>query len=288
LLAAMVVHPYAVEGSGEKRDIPPLELTCTMDKSVYRPGEAVVIDVRLHNNTRQRMTVRQLDASSIIVAYNRLGDPETPVLREPVYAKNEPLNAITPLAVGQTVERKFVFTRLSHFQGPLKAQAQYDPNPPRSFINGSSIYGNVMNFEVAGPPLFERDNAGLITQAAAIALAKKQVQSAVTDAKAILVEDKNTGLYVTWINLSVASAADGKPTIESFLVDPYRGFVRGRSRPFRPEAAEDPHFKRPVNLPPRPEQTGRATESGAVPPKAPTVPTQAPPAAPAPASPAGK
>jgi hypothetical protein len=252
-------------GVEEAEYVPPLVLTCTMDKSVYRPGEAVSINVKLHNNSDQPMNVRALDASSINAIYGREDEAETTVLRPPVRPEEGAPERYATLQPGQFVERSFDFTRLTFYSGPMKAIVQFDPNPTGSRVNGPVTHSNTMSFQVEGDRLFERDNAGLLTQQEAIALAKTQVDGNVVDANALLVKDDTTRLFITWVNLNVADAG-GAPKLTSFLVDPYRGSVIGRSVPFDPNSVKDPSSVTPTGLPPRTNQTRRAPQA------APTAP----------------
>jgi hypothetical protein len=240
----------------------PLSVTSTADKTVYRPGEAVQVTVKLRNNTGQPIDLRALDATSVNVAYGRIDDAETPVFREPVKATRATRPQMFRLAPGATKEEKFLFTRLTYYEGPMKAIAQYDPNPPGTMLNGAKAMGNVMRFDVAGEPMFDRDHAGLITREQAIALAKAQVQGTVTDARAIMIEDETTGLFLTWVNLNVTPPGGGADALTAYLVEPYKGTVLSQAKPFNPAAVVDPHFQRPPSLPPKPVQTGLPVPGG--------------------------
>jgi hypothetical protein len=161
---------------------------------------------------------------------------------------------MTQLGPGQYLIDRFVFTRLTQYSGAMKGVVKYDPNPPGSFVNGVATYGNVMHFSVSGQKLFDRDNAGLISNEDAIRLAKSQEAGPFRDAKAIVVQDRQTGLYATWVNLTIGTPRG--TTVASYIVDPYEGRVLGRAKPFNPAAAEDPRFRRPANLPPMRARAG--------------------------------
>lgn len=276
--------------------VSPLTVSCSLDKPLYRPGEAAVLSVAVRNTGKKPMRVRRLDASSVQLAYNKLTESETPVYRDPVFSPNQSLGTLVTLAAGQETRQKFTYTRLTYYTGEMKAQVQYDPNPQGSFENGTKVFGPTLHFEVGGAPLFERDptGLGLIKQAEAIKLASAQAQGKVADSKSIVVQDKSTGLYVTWVNLTLAAQAGqpGESTIVSYLVDPYKGQVLEQAKPFNPAAADDPRFVRPSTLPPKPSMGGRggapaeapAGDAGAAPAAAPASAPAPSVAAPAPAA----
>jgi hypothetical protein len=288
LSIALLTQSCALWGEAAKPEYEaPLTVTGTVDKAVYQPGEAVFVTVKLRNNTGEPIDLRKLDGSSVKVAYGRIDDPETPVFREPVVAAKSRQPQMTRLAPGEVRQEKFLFTRLSYYDGPMKAMVEYDPNPPGTLFNGPKLNGNVIRFEVAGEPLFERDHAGLITLEEAIELAKAKVQGTVTDAKAIIIEDESSGLYVTWVNLNVRPPQGGDATLIAYMVEPYAGSVMGEAKPFNPAAVVDPRAQRPPNMPPKPRQTGDpdppATTvfgpgASAAPAAAPASPAAAPPA----------
>ena len=221
----------------------------TMGKSDYRPGEAIKVAVLVQNVSGRALTARRLDASAVKLAFGQVGDDETPVYQEPVSSPTAKLGGMTRLEPGQWLDNQFVFTRVTHFSGALKGSITYDPNPPSGLPNGVAPYGEVMRINVVGKKLFDRDSAGLITKEDAIRVAKAQEQGRpVQDAKAIVIQDKGTGLYVTWVDL-VIDVPQGTE-LSSWLIDPYEGRALSKAKPFNPAAAEDPRFRRPSGLSP--------------------------------------
>lgn len=250
LVLILLTSACASWGSEDYR--PSLAIEARLDKGEYRPGEAVLVDVTLTNQTNEPMQVRQLDASSVNLAYNRLGDQETPVLREPVYARNQPLGNMITLGPGESVSAQFVFTRLTTYRGAMKGIVQYDPNPPQSHINGPKVVSGTLVFAVEGQALIARDPAGLITPESAIELARQAYGRPVAETDALVVEDRSTGLYVTWVNLT----PEGSTNRIGYVIDPYKGTVLAPARPFNRAAVPDPRFSPPQSVQPRPANVG--------------------------------
>jgi len=230
---------------------PPKEdfvLTASMDKSVYRPGEAVRISISLMNNTEKSVSMRQPDAASLGFFFGRTGDPER-MRRDAVSSKNDSKGAMLDLAPGQTYSRKFLLTMLTHFEGPLSLQVHYDPNVAGLGEQLAKIYSNVVAYEVTGDKLFERDAGGMIMKQEAINIAQAQVPGDVQSAEAILVEDEK-GFYKWWVNVQVQPPGQAA-SLQSFLIDPYIGKLWSKAKPFNPALAEDKRFQRPAGLPER-------------------------------------
>lgn len=237
-------------GSDGTAKVADLTLNVTLDKSAYRPSEAMVMTVTLTNVSSKELPVRMLDAQSVEFWFHLAGNSDTPIRREPVFSSQEPMDDMRKLAPGESVQRVFLLTRMTHFKGSMVAQAQYKPGIPYDTMQANKIYSDVATYEVHGEPLFEReDAAGLIVKDAAISLARAQCPDpgSVEDAQALLVEDE-MGFYRYWVNLKVKDA-QGTDKLTGYLVDPYRGVVNGQVKPFDPNAAQDPRLKRPGQLP---------------------------------------
>ena len=227
-----------------------LKLSVTLDKSAYRPGEAMVMTVTLTNVSPKEIPFHWLDAQSMEFWFHLAGSSDTPIRRDPVVSSQEPMDQFRKLAPGDTVQRIFLLTRMTHFKGNMVVQAQYKQGIPYDAMQTNTIYSNVAEYEVHGEPLFEReDAAGLIVKDAAISLARAQCPDpgAIEDAQALLVEDE-MGFYRYWVNVKVKDA-QGTGKLIGYLVDPYRGVVNGQVKPFDPKAAQDPRLKRPGQLP---------------------------------------
>lgn len=233
--------------AGEPED---LKINVTLNKSAYRPGEVMVINVTLSNVSGETQPVRMLDAESLEFWFGLKGSAETPIRREAVYSLRERMDEYGSLASGQTVQRQLLLTRLTHYRGPMVAQAHYKRGVSIEAMKTNKIYSNVVEYEVHGERLFEREDArGIIVKEAAISLARAQVprRTKVMETQALLVEDEK-GFYCYWVNLNVNNGK-GETGMVSYLVDPYKGKVKGQAKPFDSKSLNAPRFKRPGTLP---------------------------------------
>lgn len=220
------------------QDVDALTIRITLDKSVYRPGEAIRVDVMLCNNTNEPNTLPDLDAETARF-YFGARDASERMERQAVSSKNETMYQTIDLPPGQTTQRSFLLTRLTQYRGSMLVQTHYDPNPPVGTRTMSKIFSNPIRFEVSGEPLFERDTAGLILKYEAIRLAQAQANGEVQSAAAVLVQGYD-GFYQWWVNLQLAPEAGPVAPI-GYIVDPYKGFVRGWAvEPFDPKLLKDP------------------------------------------------
>ncbi|MCL5270107.1 MAG: hypothetical protein M1457_06065, partial [bacterium] len=235
-----------------------LALAVTFDKPSYRPGEAVVARVRLTNNTARAQTAARLDAHSVSFWFGRADDEER-MRRDPVVSSQEKLDQTVTLAPGQSLDRPFLLTGFTQFAGApgvggFLAQAQYEPRGASLDLAAPRLFSNVVPFRVEGARLFERDPAGLISEADAIRLAREAFgpagagSSGANAADAVLVLDEK-GFAKWWVN--VTTAAPGRAAArQGAFVDPYRGIVWAKAQPFDLAMKRDPRRIDPATLPP--------------------------------------
>jgi hypothetical protein len=227
----------------ESEPVEDYTLNLMLDKSVYRPGECVVVTLKLINNTKKQINVRALDAGSVSFFFGRSGNPEK-MKRSPVMSNLEKDNGMLELAPGGVEQRQFLLTRFTHWSGPLVAQAHYDPNPEMATGPYPKLYSNTKTFQVTGDKLFDRDPGGYITKAEAIKIAQGRAPGDVQGADAVMIEDADTGLNVWWVNIKVAAA--GQPAmLKSWFINPYTGTIKGEAKPFDPKLAADQRLQRP-------------------------------------------
>lgn len=228
-----------------------LAITASIDKSVYRPEEAMLAKVTLTNVSDQALTVRALDPYSVHFLFQRPSDREG-MKRSPVVSNKEPNNRMIQLAPGQSQEYRFILTRLTHYLGDFNAVAVYEPNPSYGTAYVPEVYSEPMQYSVQGDLPFQRDAEGLILEEDAIAIAKRQVNGEIAGAQAVLIEDE-MGLYRFWVNLRMAgssSQGESQGNLISYMVDPYLGHAR-EAQPFDPELAQDARMLPPGPLAPK-------------------------------------
>lgn len=214
-----------------------LLLTLTADKSVYRPGEAVRIELALLNTAQEEMQVRKPTTTtpapefmrgSISVYFGRVGERRRlerfPVVTTLELAERRRFDEATvALAAGESIDRPFLLTQLTENPGRYVIQLHMEPLPATSEHRSAKIYSNELEFEVYGDRLFERDSKGMIVLADAARLAMHHADGPVAGADAILIEDVD-GVYKWWINVDRAGP-EGAIERLGFRVDVHRGQV---------------------------------------------------------------
>jgi hypothetical protein len=135
LLSGCASHPPAAE-------VPPFELSVSLDRAGYRIGEPVIAAVRFENKSEDVVELARFDAQSVQFMAGLKG-PEIRVRREPVSSAEvapEP-RRIVP---GQAVSREFLFTRLSEKPGEYALMAN---------CRGIVVDGRPMDDVVFAPPV---------------------------------------------------------------------------------------------------------------------------------------
>jgi hypothetical protein len=234
---------------GKSRDCAPdqINLRLSLDKKVYRPGEAMVMEVALTNTTGKEQPLPRLDVRSLSFWFGQVGE-ERRLQRTPVVSKKEEKDLKekggeeASLKPGQSWTRSFVHTGLTPETGQYVAQVHLE-----SVLAGTSadnkLYSNAPSYQVQGERLFKRDSQGLLELGEAFDLAAKQLTASVVSKDGILIEDE-MGFYKWWINLDTLTP-DGRPVKTGFLIDPYLGRVWSKAQPFdeslkRTQSSEKP------------------------------------------------
>jgi hypothetical protein len=234
-------------------------LTMVFDKKVYRPEECVVTTLTLKNNTHKIAQLRGLDAGSVSFFFGSGGDTSR-MKRSPVFSKKETFNPIMEVQPGASKSRQFLLTRLTHYKGPLVAQAHYEASPSITTGPYPKLYSNTVSFQVAGEPLFGRDSEGYLTKKSVIEVARAQTPGEVKNAEAIMYEDMDTGFYVWHVNVTTVLPGQ-QPTVKAWLINPYTGKIKGEAKPFNPQLAADPHIQQRPHEPPRPRTDSSAEKA---------------------------
>lgn len=216
-----------------------LILRVTLDRPVYRPGEAIVATVTVINTTDATITIRGLNKANVTFSYGVEGGPRK-VQRDPVFSSKEAAEVketggeVVDLAPGESRSRTFMITRMSRDPGDYLFLASMDPFDRLQIEDRTGrLYSNTIHFQVYGPPLFQRDTQGLLDKEDAIGLAAARTPGDIILTDAILIEDE-MGFIKWWINIDYHDSA-GQAQKTAFLVDPYRGAVWSPAKPFGPE-----------------------------------------------------
>ncbi|MBI3736739.1 hypothetical protein HY256_09535 [Candidatus Sumerlaeota bacterium] len=235
-------------------------MSVTLDKSVYRPGEAVIMEVTVTNTTDKPIRIQKLDSRSASFWVGSKNSEER-FQRMPVISKLEEksLNAagsdLTVLEPHKSLTRPFIHTFLTKEPGTYLTQAHLSPFADITSTHTGKIYSNPSEFEVRGDPLFGRDSEGLILKKDAEALGRELAKSdgEVLKTDSILAEDQHAGFYIWWVNVE-CKRADGSVIRTAYVIDPYRGRSKGRGKPF-PDTLKPKSPEIKTRIPKSPEAT---------------------------------
>lgn len=214
-----------------------LILRLSLEKPVYQPGEAVVIQVTAINTTDETIRLRKMDKNSLSFWYGPQGGDRR-VQREPVVSGMEEKELQggggggMDLAPGQSVTRPFMHTRMTKEAGAFIAQVHMDPYPDVRSKRVGKVFSNTVEFMVYGDLMFLRDNMGLLDVEDGIKLASAQAPGEVVMSDALLIQDE-MGFYKWWINLDYRQPQGGVVKA-GYLIDPYLGRVWSEAKAFDP------------------------------------------------------
>jgi hypothetical protein len=226
-------------------------LRAVMNKSVYRPGEAVIVTVTARNTTNSTLRVLGLSADS--------GPPQSAkgtltfwfgpenrldrLQRFPVISRQEAASRgrggteVVSLRPGEEVSRQFVLTRITPDAGRFTFQAHLQPFPEDDLKRIGKFYSDPTYYEVYGPRLFRRDAKGLLELEEAVRLAAAKAPGEVHLLDAVLIEDE-MGFYRWWVNVDYEKPTGGLIQT-AYLVDPYLGRVRSEAAQFESQIKRD-------------------------------------------------
>lgn len=234
-----------------------LILRISLDKTLYRPNEAVIMEVTVTNTTNEPIRITKLDSSSASFWFG-LAAEDRRVERYPVVSSLEEDelkrrgSEMMELQPGKKHSRTFVHTRLTRDPGAFTAQAHMAPFIDITDHRSGKLFSNFAQYEVAGEPVFARDNMGIMMADDAVKLAKEKVQATQGEVFAtdhILAKDEASGFYAWWVNLDY-KLADGTAYRTSYIIDPYRGLIKEKAQPFPDSLKPKPAVS---DKPPRPE-----------------------------------
>lgn len=200
----------------------------TRSESV-RPGQAVVVDLRLESLTDETLTVNELASRSVRFYWWRQDGSER-LTRRPVTSRLElakPVGRRT-LQPGTTLQRSFVFTDMSRKKGAYLVQAFYETPAPKRGVSGAAI-SPAVPFRVEGDLLFSRGHDGLISKRDAVAIAAVRLARPATGGKIELV--RNRLGFLEWrVRFGGDEDGNGEGKTMEVLVNPYTGAARSAVR----------------------------------------------------------
>lgn len=228
-----------------------LLLVARTAKSVYRPGEAIVIEVELFNSSDETWEIRTLNASTAppvgatgsLTFWSGLVISTRKIQRFPVVSKREEATmkrigaATVEIEPGDSIKRKFVHTQMTEKPGSYNFQVHMEPYWGMTSNRTGPIYSSGTSFEVYGPPLLARDSRGLIKLEEAIGIATAEAPGDVNLVDAVLTEDE-MGFQKWWINVEFTDV-EGEAGRAGYLVDPYFGRISRETEPFGPNVRPD-------------------------------------------------
>jgi hypothetical protein len=222
-----------------------------MNKSVFRPGEAVVVTITARNTTNSTLRVLGLSADS--------GPPQSAkgtltfwfgpdgrldrLQRFPVISRLEARSRGTgggeqvQLRPGEELTRQFVLTRITPDIGRYTFQVHLQPFSEDDLKRIGKFYSEPAYYEVYGPPLFRRDSKGLLELEEAIRIAAAEAPGEVHLLDAVLIEDE-MGFHRWWVNVDY-ERPEGGLVQTAYLVDPYLGRVWSEAKQFESQIKRD-------------------------------------------------
>lgn len=226
-----------------------LLLLAEVEKSVFRPGEAVIVYLTVSNTTEETIVVRGMSASTappggiegvVSFWYGRANSLRR-LQRYPVvstYEERQMASAETPtveIEPGGTISRRFLLTRITPEPGTYRFQAHFDAYSIIRSQRLGKVFSNSLRYEVHGDMLFERDSKGLILLEEAIRVASARAPGDVQLVDAILIRDEG-GFFKWWVNVDYANEAH-EVSKAGYLIDAYRGHIWKEADPF-PDSAK--------------------------------------------------
>lgn len=219
----------------EEEPAPELLVKLWADKSVFQPGEAILLHLKVINSSNEPIRMRGLDDSSLTFWFGR-SDQSRRVQRSPVVSKLEEKGmqqrSAPPVEVapGTSQTRSFLLTHFAPEPGDYVCQIHFDPEWDSIDSITGKIYSNLVSYRVHGDRLFRRDSLGLVMMEEAINVAAADTPGDILLTDAILIEDE-MGFYKWWVNLDFIDSSGIKAQI-GYLIDPYQGRIWAEADPF--------------------------------------------------------
>jgi hypothetical protein len=226
-------------------------LRAVMNKSVFRPGEAVIVTVTARNTTNSTLRVLGLSADSgppqsakgsLTFWFGPAGRIDRlqrfPVIsRHEVRSRGREGGELVQLRPGEEVSRQFVLTRITPDAGRYTFQAHLQPFSEDELKRIGKFYSEPAYYEVYGPPLFRRDSKGLVELEEAVRIAAAEAPGEVHLLDAVLIEDE-MGFQRWWVNVDYEKP-EGGLVQTAYLVDPYLGRVWSEAKQFESQIKRD-------------------------------------------------
>lgn len=226
-------------------------VTATMPKSVFRPGEAVLVTVTARNATDAPLSILPptaeagppMTASGSLTFWFGPDGTFDRFQRFPVVSKREARargvggGDTVSLKAGEEIQRKFLLPGITEEHGQYVFQAHMKPYPSKEVKRFGTFYSNALHYEVYGPRLFRRDSKGLIELEEALRIAAAEAPGEIHLLDAVLIEDE-MGFYRWWVNVDYEKPSGGLVQT-AFLIDPYIGRVWSEAKQFESTLKRD-------------------------------------------------
>jgi hypothetical protein len=181
-------------------------LTASLDREVYRVGEALTATVLLRNEGTETAFVPRFDHQTLTFTFAQK-DVGVPIRHDPVCSRSA----------------WFLFTRLTAEEGEYALQVDFKGAVSQSGAVGHVIQSPLAFYRVVKPVALKRDQtSGLILKAQATELAEREVSCRVAASRTVLVPLEDTGLYV-WVVMLRTAPVEGPERGCAVQVNPYTG-----------------------------------------------------------------
>lgn len=234
-------------GLGGQKKAEGLVMTLTLERTSFRPGDAVLCAAKLHNGMDKELIVPNLNAARVSFWLNEVGT-DNMFRCEPAFSPLEQMGEMRTVEAGQKLERTFLFTRATRALGRYALIAKYEPSVLEANKKRDPVYARTPDFVVEGEAALQRDPEGLLTKEDAIRLAKERAGAEVKDAQAALVRNE-AGFLDWWVNLEMVASGKAERSVKSYLVNPYSGVIRKEAKPFDEKAVSGQAEKKAVVSP---------------------------------------
>lgn len=207
-----------------------LILFTALDRTSYKPYEAVIATVELKNLTSKAIRIPSLDIKSLSF-YKLQKNSESVVQVFPIVSPKENLLNFEDLKQYDWRRRQFVFTDCSDTSGDYSLYAIYSSGASEAIEGRPNFSSAPFDFTVTGDASFRRDKKGILLKEDAVKIAANKLGEPYTNARADLIINE-VGFYDWWITFSLSK--NGKEVKKAYLVNPYLCVVRKEVQPYVP------------------------------------------------------
>ena len=207
---------------------PTLSVALTVDAPTYARNAAVIASVTITNAGEKPASIALPGRETMEFNLFTKDSPD-PFHVEFVSSPLE-LSEFQLVEPGETIKRPFVLPLAARAAGTFRLIAVYHPELEDSIVGGTPVASDAAPFEVDGPPVFDRDSNGVISEADAIRVAQSFFARPTKSSSArFLIDENRLGVWLVTVELAQPDAK-GRTT-RACRVNPYHGKVQKEESP---------------------------------------------------------